>query len=85
MLAMIKVKKHIDLLPSCVKKEEFINKKVKEFVKLPIKKQREELISEQEKFLNLLDVNNTFILNMVRKEFERDDFIVEPYSGRKEI
>ena len=32
--------------------------------------------------MNSLDVNNTFIMNMVRKEFERDDFIVEPYMFR---
>ena len=45
MLAMIKVKKHIDLLPKHIKKEEFIDKKVKDFFKLPIEKQREDLIS----------------------------------------
>ena len=82
MIAMIKVKKHIDLLPYRVKKEEFIETKLKEFVKLPIEKQRKELISEQEKILNFLDLNNSFIMNMVRKEFERDDFTVEPYEYR---
>ena len=33
MIAMIKMKKHIDLLPYRVKKEEFIDTKLKEFVK----------------------------------------------------
>ena len=45
MLAMIRVKKHIDFLPSRVRKEQFIDKKFKDFVMLPIEEQRRELIS----------------------------------------
>ena len=47
---MIKVKKHIDQLPDRIKKEELRDTKLKDFVKLPIEKQRQELISEQKKF-----------------------------------
>ena len=65
------------------------DKKLKEFVKLPIEKQREELISEQEKILECLNLNNYFIMNMVRKEFKGDDLTVEPQRvsnlDRKEI
>ena len=87
MIALIKVKKNIDLLPEHIKKEELRDTKLKDFVKLPIKKQREELISEQEKILDCLNLNNSFIMNLVRKEFKGDDFSVEPhiYRNRKNI
>ena len=42
----------------------------------PSKSKDKKKISEQEKILNFLDLNNSFIMNMVRKEFERDDFTV---------
>ena len=82
MIALIKVKKHIDLLTERIKKEELRDTKLKDFVKLPIKKQREELISEQGKILECLNLNNLFIMIMVKQEFERDDFTVEPHSYR---
>ena len=44
MIALIKVKKHIDLLPDHIKKEELRDTKLKYFDKLPIQKQRKELI-----------------------------------------
>ena len=78
MIALIKVKKHIDLLPERFKKEELRDTKQKDFVRLPVEKQREELISEQEKILNCLNLNNSFIMNLVKKEFKGDDFVVEP-------
>ena len=49
MIVLIKVKQHIDQLPDRIKKEELRDTKLKDFVKLPIEKQRQELISEQEK------------------------------------
>jgi hypothetical protein len=47
MFALIKVKKHIDQLPDRIKKEALRDTKLKDFVKLPIEKQRQELIFEQ--------------------------------------
>ena len=77
MLATIRVKKHIDFMSSHIKKEDFVNIKLTEFVKLSIEDQRE-------KILLSLDMNNNFIMNMTicLREFEKDDFIVEPYLYR---
>ena len=49
MIALIKIKKHIDLLPQRIKKEELRDTRLSKFVKLPIEEQRKELISEQRK------------------------------------
>ena len=51
MLAIIKVKKAINLFPRFTKKEDFVDRKLKNFLELPIKHQREHLISEQEDIL----------------------------------
>jgi hypothetical protein len=87
LIALIKVKKHIDLLPQLLKKEEINDTKLKDFVKMPIEKQNQELISEQEKILDFLSLNDPFIMKLVRKEFEGDEFSVEPhiYRNRKNI
>ena len=58
-------------MPSHVKKEEFIDKKLNDFIKLPIEHHREELIFEQEKILISLNLSNKFIMNLVRLEFEK--------------
>ena len=71
LLAMIKVKKHIDLLPSHTKKEDFVHKKLNEFIKWPIEIQSEELISEQERILFSLKLNIKFIIYLVKLEFEK--------------
>ena len=56
--AMIKVKKHIHLSPRYAKKEDFVDWKLNEFLKLPSEHQREELISEQKKVVFSLNLNN---------------------------
>ena len=40
MLAMMKVKKHIDLLPRYAKKEDLVSWKLNEFIRLPLEDQR---------------------------------------------
>ena len=82
MIALIKTKKHIDLLPQHIKKEELRDTRLSKFVKLPIEIQRKELISEQEKILDFLELKTSFIMNLIKKELEKDDFIVEPYAYR---
>ena len=57
LIALIKVKRHIDLLPQRLKKEEIYDTKLKDFVKMPVEKQRQILISEQEKILDFLIIN----------------------------
>ena len=54
---------------------------------LPIKDQREHLISEQEDVLISLNLPNEYIMNLIKLEFEKDSFIVEPklYRQRKNI
>ena len=87
LIVLIRVKKHIDLLPQHLKKEEINDTKLKDFVKMPIKKQRQELISEQAKILDFLSLNDPFIMKLAKKEFEGDEFSVEPhiYRNRKNI
>ena len=82
MIALIKIKKHIDLLPQRIKKEELRDTRLSKFQKLPIEVQRKELISEQEKILDFLELKTSFIMNLIKKEVEKDDFIVEPYAYR---
>jgi len=87
MLAIIKVKKAIDLLPRYEKKEDFVDRKLQSFRNLPIEDQREHLISEQENVLISLNLPNKYIMNLIKLEFEKDSFIVEPklYRQRKNI
>ena len=51
MLAIIRVKKAIDLFPRFVKKEDFVDRKVQSVLMMLIEDQREHLISEQENVL----------------------------------
>ena len=67
MIALIKIKKHIDLLPQRIKKEELRDTRLSKFQKLPIEVQRKELISEQEKILDFLELKNSFIMNLIKK------------------
>jgi len=87
LVALIKVKKHIDLLPQRLKKEEIYDTKLKDFVKMPEEKQRQILISEQEKILDFLMLKDPFIMRLARIESEREELIVEPhmYRDRKNI
>ena len=87
LIALIKVKKHIDLLPQRLKKEEIYDTKLKDFVKMPVEKQRQILISEQEKILDFLMLKDPFIMKLARIESEREELIVEPhmYRDRKNI
>ena len=54
---------------------------------MPIEDQREHLISEQEDVLISLNLPNEYIMNLIKMEFEKDSFIVEPklYRQRKNI
>ena len=87
MLAMIRVKKAIDLMPRYQKKGKFTDRKMENFLKLPIEDQREHLIVEQENILFSLNLNNEYIMSLIIKEFEENDFTVEPelYRKRKNI
>ena len=87
MLAIIRVKKAIDLFPRFAKKEDFVDRKVQSFLMMPIEDQREHLISEQEDVLISLNLPNEYIMNLIKMEFEKDSFIVEPklYRQRKNI
>ena len=73
-----------DLLPSYAKKEDFVDKKLNDFIKLPIEDQREEVISEQERILFSLNLNNKYIMDLIKLEFEKDDFSVQPNGQKQE-
>ena len=70
-----------------VKKGEIYDTKLKDFVKMPIEKQRQDLISEQEKILDFLMLKDPFIMKLARTELEGEKFSVEPhmYRDRKNI
>ena len=51
MIAMIRLKKMIDLMPKHQRIEDFVDRKLINLRKLPIEDQREHLISEQEDIL----------------------------------
>ena len=55
------MKKAIDLVPMYEKKEDFIDGKLNDFIKLPTEGQREDLISEQERILFSLNLNNNIL------------------------
>ena len=54
---------------------------------MPEEKQRQILISEQEKILDFLMLKDPFIMKLARIESEREELIVEPhmYRDRKNI
>ena len=54
---------------------------------MPIEKQRQDLISEQEKILDFLMLKDPFIMKLARTELEGGEFSVEPrmYRDRKNI
>ena len=54
---------------------------------MPIEKQRQDLISEQEKILDFLMLKDPFIMKLARTELEGEEFSVEPhmYRDRKNI
>ena len=55
--------------------------------KLPIEDQREHLISEQEDILISLNLKDDYIMSLIRKDVENEDFEVETrfYRSRKNI
>ena len=69
MLAIIRVKKAIDLFPRRAKKEDFVDRKLQSFLEVPIEDQRKHLISEQEDVLISLNLPNKYIMNLVKLEF----------------
>ena len=82
LLAVIRVKQAIDFMPMFVKKEDLLDRKSEDFFNLPTEYQREELISEQRSILFLLNFNNEYIMDLTKKEFENDNFNVEPEPHR---
>ena len=77
MLAIIKLKKTIDFPPRFAKKENFVDRKLKIFLELPIEDQREHVISEQEDVLISLNLPNEYIMSLIKLEFEKDSFSVD--------
>ena len=87
MIAMIRLKKEIDLMPRHQNREDFVDRKLINLRKLPIEDQREHLISEQEDILISLNLKGDYIMNLIRKDVENEDFEVETrfYRSRKNI
>jgi len=87
MIAMIRLKKEIDLMPKHQKREDFVDRKLINLRKLPIEDQREHLISEQEDILMSLNLKDDYIMSLIRKDVENEDFEVETrfYRSRKNI
>ena len=52
-------------MPRYDKKEDFEDRNLENFLKLPIDDQREHLISEQEKILFSLNLNNKHIMSLM--------------------
>ena len=63
MIAMIRLKKEIDLMPMHQRKQDFVDRKLVNLRKLPIEDQREQLISEQEDILISLNLIDGYIVS----------------------
>ena len=87
MIAMIRLKKEIDLMPMHQRKQDFVDRKLVNLRKLPIEDQREQLISEQEDILISLNLIDEYIMSFIKKDVETDDFIIETrfYRSRKNV
>ena len=87
MIAMIRLKKKIDLMPMHQRKQDFVDRKLVNLRKLPIEDQREQLISEQEDILISLNLIDEYIMSFIKKDVETDDFIIETrfYRSRKNV
>ena len=87
MIAMIRLKKEIDLMPNHQRIEDFVNRKLINLKMLPIEDQREHLISEQKVILISVNLTDDYIIDLIRKDLEEDDFEVETrfYRSRKNI
>ena len=67
MIAMIRLKKEIDLMPMHQRKQDFVDRKLVNLRKLPIEDQREQLISEQEDILISLNLIDEYIMSFIKK------------------
>jgi len=87
MIAMIRLKKEIDVMPMHQKKEDFFDRKLVNLRNLPIEDQREQLISEQEDILISLNLMDDYIMSFIRKDVEIENFEVETrfYRSRKNV
>ena len=87
MIAMIRLKKEIDLMPNHQRKEDFVDRKLINLKMWPIEDQREHLISEQTDILISVNLTDDYIISLIRKDLEEDDFEVETrfYRTRKNI
>ena len=87
MIAMIRLKKEIDVMPMHQRKADFVDRKLVNIRKLPIEDQREQLISEQEDILISLNLIDEYIMSFIKKDVETDDFIIETrfYRSRKNV
>ena len=87
MIAMIRLKKEIDLMPNHQRKEDSFDRKLINLKRLPIEDQREHLISEQEDILISLNLKDDYIISLIRNDLEEDNFEVETrfYRSRKNI
>ena len=74
-------------MPKHQKREDFVDRKLINLRKLPIEDQREHLISEQEDILISLNLKDDYIMSLIRKDVENEDFEVETrfYRSRKNI
>ena len=84
---MIRLKKEIDVMPMHQKKEDFFDRKLVNLRNLPIEDQREQFISEQEDILMSLNLMDDYIMSLIRKDVESDNFEVETrfYRSRKNV
>ena len=87
MIAMIRLKKEIDLMPMHQRKQDFVDRKLVNLRKLPIEDQREQLISEQEDILISLNLIDEYIMSFIKKDVETEDFVIETrfYRSRKNV
>ena len=52
---------------------------------LPVEIQSEDLIAEQENILIAFNLPNKYMMNLIRKEFKKDKFVVEAKLYRQGI
>ena len=74
-------------MPMHQRKEYFFDRKLVNLLNLPTEDQREHLVSEQEDILTSLNLMDDYIMSLIRKDVENENFEVETkfYRSRKNV
>ena len=74
-------------MPMHQKKEDFFDRKLVNLLNIPIEDQREHLVSEQEDILIYLNLMDDYIMSLITKDVENENFEVETkfYRSRKNV